>query len=376
MRPVSGVVLTGVLTLAAWTISAQTTYDPHGDPNTGVLRLLTVPSTRGQCRQCHATHEDSPNAPVFPIELFTDNGNRIAFWDQGDGPCHRARPQNYPLSESDRLPNTVPDPGYFEANNAGVRRIGVELRGRWPGESVYTNPSMTTSGHYISPHAFDQDMPRQDPGGQGLCLNCHTPHDAANPHDLLIGQYSGIGGHASIGAPDQYRLCFDCHGSDGPAGMDLANRFIEDYYDPGLNPEHGGHRISRNSDVAISWPAHVQEGDMLPCYDCHNPHGSQGNNSVQPNSFLISDQRTNWSGLTSTLTDAAQCRKFCLGCHIPSDGIPGTQSVEGIVMNTLPDEGPHRFNSAKSCYDCHGRDYSSPTGNNVHNPGEGEGGPP
>ena len=84
MRPVSGVVLTGVLTLAAWTISAQTTYDPHADPNTGVQRLATVPSTRGQCRQCHATHEDSPNAPVFPIELFTDNVNRIAFWFGGD----------------------------------------------------------------------------------------------------------------------------------------------------------------------------------------------------------------------------------------------------------------------------------------------------
>ena len=75
MRPVSGLVLTGVLTLAAWTLSAQTTYDLHGDPDTGALRVVTVPSTRGQCRQCHAAHEDSPNAPVFPIILFTDNGN-------------------------------------------------------------------------------------------------------------------------------------------------------------------------------------------------------------------------------------------------------------------------------------------------------------
>ena len=95
-------------------------------------------------------------------------------------------------------------------------------------------------------------------------------------------------------------------------------------------------------------------GDKLPCYDCHNPHGSAGNDFVQPNGALLSDQRRDWSGLDNTLGDAAQARRFCFGCHIPSDGIPGSQTVEGIVMNTLPDEEPHRA-TRQSCYDCHGR---------------------
>jgi hypothetical protein len=110
---------------------------------------------------------------------------------------------------------------------------------------------------------------------------------------------------------------------------------------------------------------------MLPCYDCHNPHGSRGNDGVQPNAFVLSDQRTGWSGLTDTIDDAEQARRFCFGCHIPSDGIPGSQTVEGIVMNALPDHDGHTQAATKSCYDCHGRDYTSPTGHNVHNPSEG-----
>jgi hypothetical protein len=153
--------------------------------------------------------------------------------------------------------------------------------------------------------------------------------------------------------------------------MDPENRTIEDFYDRGLNGENAGHQIRRNPAVAISWPAHVRIGDRLPCYDCHNPHGSRGNDGAQPNGFLLSDQRPGWSGLTDTMNDAQQARRFCFGCHIPSDGIPGSQTVEGIVLNAISAQPQHASTAAQSCHDCHGRDYSSPTANNVHNPGAG-----
>jgi hypothetical protein len=186
-----------------------------------------------------------------------------------------------------------------------------------------------------------------------------------------VGRYGGIGGALAIGAPGEYAFCFSCHGIDGPPGMDPESRLIEDFYDATLNGEAAGHQIRKDPDVAISWPAHIQAGDMLPCYDCHNPHGSRGNDGVRPNGFLISDQRTDWSGLTETLDDPFQARLFCLGCHIASDGIPGSQSVEGIVMNAISDRPAHLSTAIESCHDCHGRDYSSATGRNVHNPAEG-----
>lgn len=365
MRTVSGAILTIATMVAAFAVGQTPTPDPHSDPVSGVLRDGKIP--RGACRQCHPPHGGSWATPRSKL-LFSENTNAIAFFDEGDGPCHSARADNYPLTEFDRLPDTEPEAGYFEANSGGTRIKGVRFRGRWPGEAVYTDPRLGPNGHYYSPHSQDPDMPRRDPGGEGLCLNCHSPHETPNPHDMLIAPYQAIGGGNAVGPPLEYELCFSCHGVDGPGGMDLENRFIEDYYDAGLNGEHAGHQIRMNPDIAISWPSHIQQGDMLPCYDCHNPHGSQGYNGVEPNAFLISDQRREWSGLTDTLNDPRQCRQFCFGCHIPSDGVPGTRSVEGIVMNTLPRRGEHRAGDTVSCYDCHGRDYSSATGSNVHNP--------
>jgi hypothetical protein len=368
VRPVSGMVLTAALLLAAWNISADTPFNPHGDPQTGVLRDPAQP--RGQCQQCHPPHGDAWEPSPYPLLLFTENTNQLAFWDQGAEPCHRRRPQNYPLGESDRMPESEPDAGYFEANTGGERLVGVDYRGRWPGETVYTDPGITPAGRFFSPHAQDPDMPERDASGEGRCENCHDPHGTPNRRDLLVKPYGGIGGHSAVGPPEEYALCFSCHDQNAPGGMDPRNRNIADYYDAGLNGEHAGHQIRKDSRVALSWPANIQVGDMLPCYDCHNPHGSEGHNRVEPNGYLISDQRVDWSGLTDTLNDPGQCRRFCFGCHIASDGIPGAQTVEGIVMNTLSDRGPHRTAAAQSCHDCHGRDYSGPTAHNVHNPGD------
>jgi hypothetical protein len=54
---------------------------------------------------------------------------------------------------------------------------------------------------------------------------------------------------------------------------------------------------------------------------------------------------------------------------VPSDGIAGSEVVRGIVMNSLPDQGAdHASTGTQSCYACHGSDYASPTGFNVHHP--------
>jgi len=361
VKPQSGMVLTASLViLATWAAAQTPVFDPHGDPVTGVLRLVTTPSTRGQCNQCHPSHGDPMIAD--PKLLFTTNDNGLCF------ECHQAKATNYPLQEIDRLPRTEPDAGYFEANLGGTRQAGLEFRGRWPGEAVYRDPSVTPDGRWYSPHAHDADMPRRDAAGEGMCLNCHDPHRADLQRDLLTEAYHGIAGHADLGAPTAYRLCLSCHGNDGPPSMDVSNRYIEDYYDSGLNGNFAGHQIRKNPRIALSWPAHVQIGDKLACYDCHNPHGSIGGNGVEPNAFLLSDQRQQWSGLQATLTDARQARAFCLGCHITSDGIPGSQVVQGIVMNTLSPQTAHESFDLQSCYGCHGSDYSGPTAHNVHNP--------
>jgi hypothetical protein len=361
--------LAAFLLLGTLELFALAPPDPHGSRDTGVLREPEEP--RGSCRHCHAAKGDAwditPNAKL----LFTENTNELAFADDGRERCHKRRPSSYPLNETDRIPEGRPDAGYFEANAGGVRRAGLDARGRWPGEQVYRDPRVTPEGRAFSPHAHDPQMPRRDAGGEGLCLNCHDPHPTPNPFDLLTAPYGGIAGHGIGGPPEAYRLCLDCHGASGPAGMEVENRLIADFYDSGLNGDQAGHQIRRNPQIALSWPSHIQVGDKLPCYDCHDPHGSRGNNGVEPNAFLVSDQRVEWSGITDPFQNAAQSRRFCLGCHIPSDGIPGSQTVEGIVMNTISERSGHESGAPDACHDCHGKDYSGPTGRNVHNPDPG-----
>ena len=364
-------VLTASVLAAALTLAQTTAFDPHGDSNTGVERVRTEPRTRGDCQQCHPQHNATGESERKI--LFTRNDNSLCFSLTGTSPCHQSRPSNYPLREEDRIPIGEVDAGYPEYNNGGIRRPGVNLRGRWPGEQIWADARLLPGGHHVSPHAHDADMPRQGTGGEGLCLNCHDPH-ARPGRDLLVDAYSSISGHAESGPPAAYRLCFRCHGRDGVGSMEPESRSIEDYYDSGLNGTSAGHQIRRNPAIALSWPPHVKVGDKLPCYDCHNPHGSAGNDLVRPNGALLSDQRRDWSSLDNTRADARQARLFCLGCHIPSDGIPGSRDVEGIVMNTLSQVIQHASNETQSCYDCHGMDYTSATSSNVHNPARGDAG--
>lgn len=343
-----------------WRLSgADGTYSqsPHGSSLTGVLR--TGDNPRGSCAQCHKGH-DGGNG--YPFGLFQENSNRLCF-SQSMGGCHADRPagatSGYPAQESDRMPLGSSDPGYFEFNSGGIRVSGTHHLVRWPGQIIWENTAF--SSHYSDP-----DMPLKDALGFGSCDNCHDVHGGSGRHDMLDTTYSGIVGSQTGFTTENYLLCFTCHSVNGPVGMDESSRYIADYYDRSVNPgTRTGHGLSHGGSF-------VPSGARLPCFDCHNPHGSEGYNGQGSNGYLLSDQRPGWYGLNNIKEDNIQVRRFCFGCHPSSDG-QGGGSVEGITPRPLPGEIPdHAFNGARHCYDCHGRDYSGPNANNVHNPSEGE----
>jgi Doubled CXXCH motif (Paired_CXXCH_1) len=344
----------------------------HLDPDHGVLRINETWAPRGDCVQCHSMMGPDTGGPPYPQLLFEENGNQLCY--SAGGACHQMMPSNYPADESSRIPAGFPDAGYFEYNSGGSKIYGVEYRNRWPGQAVYENTARGGTGsNYFSPHRNDPDMPRIDPQGSGSCLACHYAHGSNNPFDMLIGTYRGIGGSTDATYPSQYAHCFQCHSNFGPPGMEMNGKLIQDFYDSSLNPDQrAGHQIRMNPAVAISWPSHIRQGDKLPCYDCHNPHGSRGFDGAGPNTFLISDERPGWANLVDTKTDPMQSRLFCLGCHIGSDGVPGSRQVEGIVMNTISDRNGHRSTDMQGCFECHGSDYTTSNADNVHHPGKGD----
>ena len=86
--------------------------------------------------------------------------------------------------------------------------------------------------------------------------------------------------------------------------------------------------------------------------------------------------------------DVNNIRKFCFTCHTTADTTKGWNgsamvvigsgaTVEGLDRTTssvlhLPSvTGHNEGDTSSSCYTCHGNDYSSLSGNNVHNPSGG-----
>ncbi len=303
----------------------------HGSPERGIARVPKQP--RGSCLQCHSTKGQKGN---YEKGLFARNDQTFCY------ACHQAPTATYPAQESNR--NIA---GYFSG-------------GRWPGAKAYEDPRY--SAHRASSNVVY-------PGAKypaGDCKNCHNPHGTKNP-DMLVARYAG-GGPAT----SNFQLCFDCHGeAKGPAGMPREARRILAYYAQPLTKEAApGHQITQSMRQKNDFAqAKLKLGDKLPCLDCHNVHGSQGSDGARPNGKLISDQRAGfWYGLTNTLADPVQNRRFCLGCHVEADGTAFSREVEGIKMNRLPDFPEHRAAGTKSCYACHAspKPYDTDASFNVH----------
>jgi hypothetical protein len=341
----------------AMAIADNGTYrsSPHGSTENGVLRTAEFP--RGSCAQCHSSHPSGAN----PYGLFRENSNEICF-SVSEGGCHADRPSGatsgYPAQESDRMPNGSADPGFFEYSAGGTRVPGLANRVRWPGRTIWEDA-------LNSPHFADPNMPIKDAYGNASCDNCHSPHGGISAHDMLDTTYSGIVGSQLGSNPENYALCLKCHSIGGPTGMSEASHNIAYYFDRSINPgSYSGHGVRTGG-------GYVPAGSRLPCYDCHNPHGSVGNANSGANKFLLSDQRPGWYGLTDIINDASQVRRFCFGCHKSSDNVGGG-AVEGLTLPPLPSTvSAHASTATGHCYDCHGRDYTTPTSNNVHNPSPG-----
>jgi hypothetical protein len=211
---------------------------------------------------------------------------------------------------------------------------------------------------------------------RGDCLYCHAAHGGANAYDGLVATFT-VPTQATLSSDKSdgsyAALCFACHGGVRPDGFGATPVDIKQFVTaPGGS---GGHSI-------VSSGAALPVGSPLPCFECHNAHGSARGNLSQ-----ISDER---GGSLST-TDAAGVREFCFTCHATSDTAAGWDSASGTYKQVssadeivgvprnggvllLPDEAAHAEGASESCYNCHGNDYGS-GGNNVHNPGGGDSNP-
>jgi predicted CXXCH cytochrome family protein len=336
----------------------------EGMPTTSSARDLT-----NSCSDCHKPHGDPALLPSLPGSKVNSatvgtTGNVWCFACHDDAQSWYAKRGSYPaLSGPSR-----------DAS-------GYPVAGTFAGASVYASP--TANAHSGIP-ARSGAATRT----AGDCLYCHNAHGSASRYDSLSATFSpssasSVAGDRATGA--YAALCFTCHGGGSWEASGAANikRYVTHEATDTSALASGGHRIkSAGAKLPVDSP--------LPCYDCHNPHGSS-----RGNKRLISD------ALGASLDTSAgpeAVRRFCLTCHVTSEtlgwdsvaatytAVPASATVEGLrrdggangsgpggsgknwlYLKSTP--GHARADITMSCYECHGSEYGTDAAKNVHDPG-------
>ncbi|MDZ4655637.1 MAG: cytochrome c3 family protein [Coriobacteriia bacterium] len=302
------------------------------------------------CSDCHSPHSDPDDRPMLPAKQANETTVTAAGIEWCVA-CHN--------DDHDWYTGVYTYDATLTAEPARDD-TGYPIVGTFAGASVYTSP--TANAHLGIP-ASSGETTRV----AGDCLYCHASHRGANGYDGLKLTFRPT--TASTLATDQSQgtyaeSCFYCHGGVLPSELTTLPTDIKQFVTTGGS--RSGHRI-------VSADASLPVGAPLPCYDCHNPHGSSRGNAT-----LLSDGLG--TGL-STATDA-DIRKFCFTCHTTYDNfsgwtasgwqvIPASETVEGIGRRSgvlgLPNASGHDSVDSESCYLCHGSSYAT-GGANVHNP--------
>jgi predicted CXXCH cytochrome family protein len=313
------------------------------------------------CASCHDPHGSAAKKPMLPESKI--NGKAVA--SAGTAWC---------LSCHDDSNSWYPS-AYPPASAPQTDAAGYPTLGTWLGKSSYNESG---NAHRLIPETTQTILPGQQVRrDQGDCLYCHAAHRGQNAYDGLLGTYRPTTS-ATLAADkaqgDYAAACFACHGGSTPSGFATAPVDIKRSV-TGVGAG-AGHRVKTAGGL-------LPVGAPLPCYECHNPHGStRGNRS------MISDVR----GASLNTTDGpVGVRQFCFTCHTTADTGKGWDSAtatytvptSGAEVVGLDRNGPvlmlkaginaHAQAATGSCYDCHGSDYNTADGNNVHNPGPGGG---
>jgi predicted CXXCH cytochrome family protein len=228
----------------------------HGDPVDGVDRDATLPI--GSCQQCHTTTDVVGS--THPYGLFEANDNTLCF------DCHAA----------------------------------ATLSGVYAGETVFDGSDHWTSGDALWP---GPNPPARDPGEEGLCLNCHTPH----------GSRDGLGLVPVLGYVREEALCVACHDLSGPASNVLGQINASSAHPIGTSGVHA----TDEGTTAASFGVGSRHAE---CVDCHNPHAG-GNTGPLDRVSRISV--TNGAAGTvpvytaKAATDASAVEEYelCFKCH-------------------------------------------------------------
>lgn len=253
------------------------------DPESGSSALA--------CSQCHDAHgKTSDGDALSPDRIRRPDGSLVdVVWV--DPVTHAYLPNalcvachEAPTTASDFRPTF--DPRYYPVS------------GTYPGATIFADPARNVHAALIDPDAAPGPISKSP----GSCTYCHGPHRTSSPNDglLVVGEASTPAA-PNAASGDVAPLCATCHTWVLPSAeaTDTAT--------------WGVHRVSTPGGV-------FEPGTSIPCYICHNPHGSSRGNALN-----IADS------LGANLDPRVDGRAFCTSCHTTSDGLGWDSGTSGFV---------------------------------------------
>ena len=348
-----------------------------------------------RCSSCHAPHADYTTSRRLPkASIVTSSGTAVVSGANNTWclACHNDARDWYKSTTS-----TV----YPAASSPKVDASGYPVTGTFPGKSVYNDTAKNRHAAIPPGVITDPMVPSQTATRvAGDCLWCHAAHRGKSKYDSLTTTFGAPA--TSTATLDRTRgdyaaACFTCHGGgswEASGAVDIKRHAVKSPDDASAT---SGHRIKTTG-------AALPLNSPLPCYDCHNPHGS-----TRQNQMLLSDtlgtqlQATATAGVATTA--AGRVREFCFTCHSTSDAtakvwdsvitvyvdttasmtfqglrrdgtlLVGQTRPSGYSLNqnylrlkALGGSDYHAQSSTKNCYDCHGKSYAGASSPNVHAP--------
>lgn len=284
-----------------------------------------------QCSNCHAVHDQSASNDSLKPQAVKLDGTDSSVEPTINGwclACHAA--STGPTGDADV-----------------VDILGFPTHGAYPGQSIYENASANVHAALDST-ATPSDIDRP----AGSCLHCHASHRSASPYGgvLVVGEDGAELPGRFVG--DVAPLCVKCH----PNAVN-----------PGEATGMAGHTVQTAGGV-------YAVGTPMPCFACHNPHGSSKGNALN-----LSD--TLGQNLDPRASDA-QLRQFCFTCHtsggygwnsvaaaytLVDASFPEMRSVLGLdrvdptnalTLESSSPSGFHGYLGTRACSDCHASSHN------------------
>ncbi|PKQ36792.1 MAG: hypothetical protein CVT59_11235 [Actinobacteria bacterium HGW-Actinobacteria-1] len=348
-----------------------------------------------RCSGCHSPHSDYATNRRLPVRSVVTSSGTYAVTGANTTwclACHNDANDWYKSTTTTAYPSMA----------APTRDAsGYPVIGTFPGKTVYNDTSKNRHAAIPSGVTTDPMLPAQKIARvTGDCLWCHVAHRASSTYDSLPATFSAPA--TTTVTLDRTRgdyaaACFTCHGGgswEASGAVNIKQFAVKTPDDAAVT---SGHRI-KTTGAALPLNA------PLPCYDCHNPHGSTRNNKMMLADTLGQSLDATVSGGVVT-TAAGRVREFCFTCHSTSDATAKvwdsaagayTSATSAMLFQGLRRDGTllagqtrpsgyslnqnylklkplggsdyHSQSSTKNCYDCHGKTYTGASAPNVHAP--------